>query len=116
MATLAVVYVVILYSMSRGYSGEDSWGTTCFFFGAFLTVPLLIRGRRAFAIVCWSWAIWLLFVGVVMAMGGWFVFWPAVLPLLLAQIRTSDRATPVVLSLTTALLALAAYFFAPPLG
>jgi hypothetical protein len=105
MAGLAFMYVAMVAGMLWETDDDGSLA----FYAVLVAVPLLIRGRRLFLIVSLLWALLVLVLGAVGAMAGWFIFWPAALPLLLAVVRLPDGWAPAALSLVTAVLAIGAY-------
>ena len=105
MAALAFVYVAMVAGMLWETDDDGSLA----FYAILVAAPLLIRRRRVFLVVSPLWALLVLVLGVVGAMAGWFIFWPAALPFLLALVRLPDGWAPMALSLVTAVLAVAAY-------
>jgi hypothetical protein len=106
MAGLPLIYVAMLVASVP--AAEDPTFT---FWAVLLAVPLAIRGASAFRLVCAVWAALVLVLGGVMATRGWYVYWPVILPLLMAVVRVPERLAPVVFSCVTLVLGLALYAF-----
>ncbi|GIE92095.1 hypothetical protein [Actinoplanes regularis] len=112
MAGLAAVYSVYAGVLAWSFGAFDLFMLAVFAIAAvILALPALAAGPDGFDVACWAVAVLILIVGCWLAIAGFFLLYPAVLPLALAARSRPMARHPWPLILTGVVIAAAPLAF-----